>query len=103
MSKKSLPIYSAEEVSKPTDMFRCEPYCAVISAECCLKRQLRAVEATLKQLPGQPSKLQGDYEQCRKCEHGLTIKRNLPRANVEVKRIGKTRFLAPKNPRKSAS
>lgn len=89
-----LPIYHATEVTSVNDMFSCTPYAATIRAEACLKRQLRMVEMGAKMAPGQSgSKIQGDYERCRKCPLGEAIKVRLPKAKVVVKQIGKSRFL----------
>lgn len=89
-----LPIYHATEVTSVNDMFSCTPYAATIRAEACLKRQLRMVEMGAKMAPGQSgSKIQGDYERCRKCVLGEAIKVRLPKAKVVVKTLGKVKFL----------
>ena len=91
-----LPIYHATEVTSVNDMFSCTPYAATIRAEACLKRQLRMVEMGAKMAPGQSgSKIQGDYERCRKCALGEAIKTRLPKAKVVVKALGKQKFITP--------
>lgn len=91
-----LPIYHATEVTSVNDLFSCTPYAATIRAEACLKRQIRVVEMGAKLAPGQSgSKIQGDYERCRKCVLGEAIKARLPKAKVVVKSLGKQRFIQP--------
>lgn len=96
-----LPIYHATEVTSVNDLFSCTPYAATIRAEACLKRQIRAIEMGAKMAPGQSgSKIQGDYERCRKCPLGEAIKARLPKAKVVVKQIGKSRFITPSQKKK---
>lgn len=74
MSGARLVVLPADEITSPSDRFRCEPYKAILLASACVARQDAAVRQTQQDLRKPVGdRISGDYEKCLRCLLGARV------------------------------